>query len=150
MFLRKVTAMEIIYKVKCLVSGQTIFYGELGSMAKFIWWRLSAISSIFEQIRKKNSQIENDRISRSREKLSYKWPQRPAWGSSVTLTHFFVYNPLSTTICMNLRWKDSPNYLSQLSSFPSNVLMTPSRVVYCLWTLFSKKNCINFLTSQLQ
>lgn len=35
-FLRKITAIEMINRPKCPVSGQTMFYSELGGMAIFV------------------------------------------------------------------------------------------------------------------
>lgn len=52
--LREVT-IEMIYREKCFISGQTIFYSDLGGMTIFTGRSLSDILSIFKQRRREQS-----------------------------------------------------------------------------------------------
>lgn len=53
--LREVTTIEMIYQEKCFISGQTIFYSDLGGMTIFTERSLSDILSIFKQRRREQS-----------------------------------------------------------------------------------------------
>lgn len=69
-FLRKITAIEMINRPKCPVSGQTMFYSELGGMAIFVWRRWKDISSFFEQTGKSSRNGE--------------WQKEQLWSKTVS------------------------------------------------------------------